>query len=456
MATRKQLNVAVLAGTIVLMTLATLGAERFKHSHGQGSSEGVPSANALELPYHGEDHSPGEASFRVINAAGGEGAIAVLGNAFWAVVGVSKASGGVGVGGFATGAGSAGVDGRSAGGYGVYGQGVNGVRGVGSGSAGKGVAGFYSPGEAHGASASGIPFGGPKPDGVTRGYLATQYNGVEGETDVTGGKGVSGKATRGGNSVGVYGENTSGTRGLLATSMNGVQGESDAAGGKGVAGKANGGANAVAIYGESTGGMAGFFRGKVTVTESLLVKEIFADKVTASKGFMGGSKLFQIDHPLEPSEKFLNHASIESAEMKNLYDGVAKLDPAGAAWIVLPAWFQALNQEFRYQLTCIGGYAPVYVDREINQNRFRIAGGKPGMKVSWQVTGVRHDAYAAAHPLDVEQQKTAAQRGRYVHPVELGFPATDRISDVGQPPRRPTARRSGGDADASAKPRPRH
>jgi hypothetical protein len=52
-----------------------------------------------------------------------------------------------------------------------------------------------------------------------------------------------------------------------------------------------------------------------------------------------------------------------------------------------------LNGDFRYQLTAIGAPAPrLYVAREVTQNRFKIAGGRPGGKVSWQVTGIRHDA----------------------------------------------------------------
>jgi hypothetical protein len=40
--------------------------------------------------------------------------------------------------------------------------------------------------------------------------------------------------------------------------------------------------------------------------------------------------------------------------MKNLYDGVVRLDGNGEAAVELPQWFDALNQEFRYQLTAIG------------------------------------------------------------------------------------------------------
>jgi hypothetical protein len=173
--------------------------------------------------------------------------------------------------------------------------------------------------------------------------------------------------------------------------------------------------------------MAGFFRGKVTITESLITKEIFVDKITAAKGLIGGAKLFQIDHPLDPAGKFLSHASVESPEMKNIYDGIITLDADGAGWVTLPEWFQALNKEFRYQLTCIGGFASVYVAQEIANNRFRIAGGQPGLMVSWQVTGVRRDAYAKAHPLRVEQEKSPAEKGKFLNPVELGFPESAGI-----------------------------
>jgi len=44
------------------------------------------------------------------------------------------------------------------------------------------------------------------------------------------------------------------------------------------------------------------------------------------------------------------------------------------------------------------------------------------MKVSWQVTAVRHDAYAKAHPLVVEVKKSDAERGHYLHPDAYGAP----------------------------------
>ena len=120
---------------------------------------------------------------------------------------------------------------------------------------------------------------------------------------------------------------------------------------------------------------------------------------------VSGAKNFRIDHPLDPENKYLYHASVESPEMKNMYDGVVTLDGNGEAVVQLPSWFEALNKDFRYQLACIGGFAPVYVADKVHDNQFRIAGGTPNLEVSWQVTGIRHDAYAIAHPSPVEEDK---------------------------------------------------
>jgi hypothetical protein len=91
-----------------------------------------------------------------------------------------------------------------------------------------------------------------------------------------------------------------------------------------------------------------------------------------SKG--GGS--FKIDHPLDPANKYLYHSFVESPDMMNVYNGNVVLDANGEAVVVLPDWFEALNRDFRYQLTCIGGFAPVYIAEEIANNQFKIAGGE--------------------------------------------------------------------------------
>jgi hypothetical protein len=42
------------------------------------------------------------------------------------------------------------------------------------------------------------------------------------------------------------------------------------------------------------------------------------------------------------------------------------------------------------------------------------------VKVSWQVTGIRQDAWANAHRIPVEQPKAARDRGLYLHPELFG------------------------------------
>ena len=290
-----------------------------------------------------------------------------------------------------------GNDASSAGGYGVYGNSPNGigVYGVGSGRAsvygvnynlnGSGV-----EGDAFGSNAAGV-FG-----------VNTTGPGVWGR-GTSGGTGVFGQSS----GYAVYGASTGGF-GVYGTSSNGgVVG----AGYVGVQGGANGTTDSQGVRGEdgangsSTTTWAGVFNGRVFVTGWLYKP--------------GGS--FRIDHPLDPAHKYLSHSFVESPDMKNIYDGVVTLDAKGEAVVKLPDYFEALNMEFRYQLTCVGGYAPVYIAQEIADNRFKIAGGKSGLKVSWQVTGVRHDPYANQNRLKVEEDKPPQEQGRYLYPAGYGL-----------------------------------
>ncbi|WP_189271940.1 hypothetical protein [Kitasatospora griseola] len=145
-----------------------------------------------------------------------------------------------------------------------------------------------------------------------------------------------------------------------------------------------------------------------------------------------GSARFVIDHPLDPADTTLTHAFVASPEQKNVYDGVVTLDDTGAATVTLPDWFDALNQHFRYQLTPIGAPAPgLHVNAEISGNSFSVAGGPPGGKVSWQVTGVRLDKWARANPVTPVTAKPADQRGRFLHPTAFDQPVE---RGIGVPP----------------------
>jgi hypothetical protein len=147
------------------------------------------------------------------------------------------------------------------------------------------------------------------------------------------------------------------------------------------------------------------------------------------------SKSFKIDDPVDPANKWLYHTSVESPDMMTIYNGVVVLDARGQAVVEMPDWFEALNREFRYQLTAIGRPAPnLYIAREIKGNRFKISGGRAHGKVSWQVTGIRHDAWANTHRTPVEQDKSPAERSKYMHPEGFGHSEQDSISTAAPQP----------------------
>ncbi len=160
------------------------------------------------------------------------------------------------------------------------------------------------------------------------------------------------------------------------------------------------------------GSLAGAFSGDVVVAGTL------------SKG--AGS--FKIDHPLDPANKYLYHSFVESPDMMNIYNGIATLASDGSVWITMPDWFEALNRDFRYQLTSIGAPGPnLYIAQTMKGNSFRIAGGAAGAQVSWQVTGIRHDAFANAHRIPVEEAKKGDDLGHYLHPGAFGKPVQKGI-----------------------------
>ena len=156
-----------------------------------------------------------------------------------------------------------------------------------------------------------------------------------------------------------------------------------------------------------SGGIAGNFNGNVTITGTL----------------SAATKNFKIDHPLDPANKYLVHASVESSEMMNIYTGNVITDAQGEARVQLPDWFEAVNTDFRYQLTVIGQFAQAIVSSEVQNHEFAIRSSVPNVKVSWQITSVRQDAFAKANPLVVEEEKEPRLKGFYLHPEFYGAPA---------------------------------
>jgi hypothetical protein len=198
--------------------------------------------------------------------------------------------------------------------------------------------------------------------------------------------------SRGGTSSAIRASNTGPGRGIEATSggigVNGI----GPVGVNGISSSTN--PNDAAIRGIATFGpgaaKAGLFNGDVQVTGTLVKS--------------AGS--FRIDHPLDPENKFLSHSFVESPDMMNIYNGNIVTDAKGEATVVLPAYFEALNREFRYQLTVVGQFAQAIVSEKISANRFKIRTDKPGIEVSWQVTGVRRDKFAEENRVKVETEKS--------------------------------------------------
>jgi hypothetical protein len=159
---------------------------------------------------------------------------------------------------------------------------------------------------------------------------------------------------------------------------------------------------------------AGYFQGNVEVNGNFSAT---------------GAKAFKIDHPLDPENKYLVHAAVESPEMMNIYNGNIVTDANGRAIVQLPAYFDAANKEFKYQLTIVDEtqFAMARISKKVNGNSFEIMTDKPGIEVSWQVTGVRKDVAAEKYRFNAEQEKKGKEKGKYLTPELYGLPADKGI-----------------------------
>lgn len=150
------------------------------------------------------------------------------------------------------------------------------------------------------------------------------------------------------------------------------------------------------------------------------------DNIIALGGlFVTGTKSFRIDHPLRPAEQYLVHFSLESDEVLNMYRGTVVCDASGEAEIILPDYVEAVNRKYSYHLTPVGAFAGLYVKEKMQNGKFRIAGGNPGMEVCWQLIAERNDPYLQAYPdmRRVEVDKPLEYQGRYLRPELYGQPA---------------------------------
>ncbi|HEV7849768.1 MAG TPA: hypothetical protein VGP27_00190 [Mycobacterium sp.] len=396
---------------------------------------GVLARSVASYGLLGVTFAPDDSSHGVFGSSttGGNGVTGFVGDAD-GVVGSSIR--GAGVRG-TTGNGQAGVVGEnysdgSDGGFspGVYGHSDHTVGVYGSSNVHYAIGG-HTYGDTYAAYAYG---GGGKPSG---GVLGFTYwgTGVHGQSQGAGaGPGVFGETLGNGAEAGVYGSSNAnvgvrgvsidnnGTAGLTTGGASGVSGvqfsTTPGAGVSGISVLGNGvegltfankrqNPDAAAVRGQSSNGFAGLFVGPVRVTGNL------------SK--TGGG--FTIDHPNDPENQYLSHSFVESPDMLNVYSGTVTTNREGTARVRLPAYFETLNSDFRYQLTVIGDFAQAVIAEEVSDGALTIRTDRGRVKVSWQVTGVRQDAWAQANRIQAEQKKPRQERGKYLHPELFGAKA---------------------------------
>jgi hypothetical protein len=374
-----------------------------------GETSSSAAVVSLTVHFDRRDHVWRPRGPQPTSGAGVQGESNASSGAGYGVVGFSGSTSGRGVFGWVTATTGLAVgvwgESRSSNGQGVRGTAIAttgptvGVSGVASSTQGQGVLGQATSifGQTYGvfgqtASSAGTGVFGVATStaGAALGMWA-QANGIDGS-------GVYGSASGSGSSVGVRGRSFG-----TASAASGVIGELTNTTGTGAA--------VLGIQGVSATAYAAVFSGRVAVTGTL------------SKG--GGS--FKIDHPLDPENRYLYHSFVESPDMMNVYNGNVVTDADGLAVVTLPEWFEALNRDFRYQLTIVDdadapGFVQVKVARKIAANRFTIRASAPGVEVSWQVTGIRKDPFAEKYRIPVEEDKPEGERGTYLHPDAWGVP----------------------------------
>ncbi len=241
----------------------------------------------------------------------------------------------------------------------------------------------------------------------------------------TSGFGVNGESTSG---VGVRGVSSSNT-GVFGISTNASAVVADSANGNGVESTTSStNPTEAAVFATSSRfageGVAGIFRGTVEIQNNILQR---GDLFVAGNLKVSGMKMFHIDHPLDPENKYLNHAAIESSEVLNVYSGNVITNENGDAFVTLPNWLEALNSDFRYQLTVVGQFAQAIIAEKIKGNRFAIKTNAANVEVSWQVTGVRSDPTARKYKFDIEEEKGERERGFYLNPDAFNQPEEKSI-----------------------------
>lgn len=292
---------------------------------------------------------------------------------------------------------------------------------------------------------------------------------VEGITSSTSGRGVGGYATAtSGTTTGVYGTTDSPNgRGMVASAnattgnSRGIIAQTSGPGGIAVEAKTfstNGGN--IAVSASAAGDSANAMRADATSTTGSTYGITAYTHSTTSQGILGyalantgtsigvqgatnspsgygvwfygrlagsGTKSFRIDHPFDPTNKYLLHYCSESPSPQNFYSGNAKTDGKGYAWVELPDYFGEINKNFKYQLTVVDdgdstGFTMAKISQAIRNNRFQIRTSEPNVTVSWRVEADRNDLYVRNRPTSDIEMKLGREKGSYTHPEFYGQP----------------------------------
>ncbi len=177
---------------------------------------------------------------------------------------------------------------------------------------------------------------------------------------------------------------------------------------------------------EGWGGWIGVLGLDLTTTGSPTTFGVFADGDSGASGV----KAFTIDHPEDPANKMLKHFSMESNEVLNVYRGTVTFNSQGKATVELPEYYESINRNASFQLTAIGAPMPnLFIEREISNGSFSIAGGVADKKVSWTVTSERNDPYLQQYP---EKRQNVvdkgSRRGKYFMPKLYNQPKEKGIT----------------------------
>ncbi len=320
---------------------------------------------------------------------------------------LANTSTGNGIVSLTSGSGSCGVLGSAVSGAGVCGRaggaGASGIEGQGN---GLGLAGYFNGGNVQMTGNLGV-------DGIVT--IGTTFQTAKLEVLNTTGRAIRGVCTAASffpfsDTAGVVGEGAGAPHA-------GVLGFSDYVG--------------VLGYSNSTSGYAIFGKNDQT--------GVSAWAVYANGRFgASGTKSFRIDHPEDPTNKYLLHYCSEGPEPLNVYSGNVTTDAKGYATVQMPSYFADINKDFRYQLTVIDtsdDFVMAKVAHEIENNEFVVRTSAPNVKVSWRVEATRNDRWVQRYGAPVEVDKPEGERGGYQHPELYGQPV-NRSSAVPMAPRR--------------------